>query len=281
MKRRRLVVGVLSILCILLLPAAALAGPHVSQIGGNAVNIPLGHSVETVVAIGTDAHINGRVSDIVLVINGNAYLDESAHADLVVVMGGHVFNAAAKTAHTDIFEVHFTQTVINELFIAGSLFFSVWLFRAMLSLFCIILLTGLGYALRQHFEPALNLLSGSASRLFGIGAVATLISVALIIFLALTIVGIPLAVLIILLLLLSSLWGLLPIIAYLGNHFLSAHMQDYPDLTRWLVFAALFVALANLPLLGIMFVFGTVATGLGLTLTQAWIVLQHRRSNVK
>ncbi len=84
------------------LPNYALADAIVTHVGGNPASVPEGHSVETVFSIGTDAWIAGSVTDAVLVINGNVYLEPTAQVDLVIDLGGHVYNSALKSSKTGV-----------------------------------------------------------------------------------------------------------------------------------------------------------------------------------
>ncbi|AET67244.1 hypothetical protein Desor_1597 [Desulfosporosinus orientis DSM 765] len=261
-------------------PSYAFANELQTQIGGNPLVIPAGHSTETVITADTDARIAGTVTEAVIVINGNVYLESTAHVDLVIALGGHIYNSAVQPPQTGVFEFNFNQSFMNQLLLGIALLLGGWLIRFILSLMAIILLTVLGYLLNNRISKAKNILSVSSLRLFGIGAGLALIILCFLFLLILTVIGIPVAVVLFLLSFVAAILGLIPIIDYWGTKLLAPKVQDYPALTKWLIQALLFVALVNLPLIGFVFLLITGITGLGLLVTYGWIVIKSRRQKI-
>ncbi|MHB1407106.1 MAG: hypothetical protein ACYCV0_16150 [Desulfitobacteriaceae bacterium] len=261
------------------LPNYALADAIVTQVGGNPASVPEGHSVETVFSIGTDAWIAGSVTDAVLVINGNVYLEPTAQVDLVIDLGGHVYNSALKSSKTGVFEINFSDKLIKELLLGGVIILGIWFLRVVFSLIGIVLFAGLGYFMRNRLDSSENLLSTAFLRLFGIGTAFVLLLVSLAVLLTLTVVGIPLAVLIVILGVIASLLGLIPVMQFIGNKVLSPRILEYPAITRWLAHSILFVALVSLPLFGLVFLIVMGLTGLGLALTIGWTRVKHRKAS--
>jgi hypothetical protein len=275
---------VLVIALLLLFPCNALADDLSAQFGGNPLEVPVGHSVESVFVLSSDAHIGGTVRDVILVINGDIYLEPTAQTDLVIDLGGKIYNPANISAKTGVFRLSLTPKFVNELFIGVAMIFGLWAARLGISVLGIILLTGLGFVLRKHLQQGEKLLRSSFLRLFGIGAAASLILLGLIIFLSLTIVGIPIASLIVLAELIAILLGILPVMEYFGQKSLSPRLSDCSALSKWFVLATLLVSVLNLPLVGLILLLGAAFTGLGVALTTGWISLQGRRrrkANIK
>ena len=77
---------------LMMAPLSAFAGTLLTQMGGNPVVVPAGQMIENVLAVGSDARIRGTVDDIVLVINGDIYLEPDSQVDLVIDLGGSVHN---------------------------------------------------------------------------------------------------------------------------------------------------------------------------------------------
>lgn len=75
----------------------------------------------------------------------------------------------------------------------------------------------------------------------------------------------------------SLILGIVPIMEYLGNNWLSARIGNFPSLTSLFIEAILFVALVNLPLIGFLFLTGSAIMGLGVVLTLIWMRFKHRR----
>lgn len=279
MMKRRFFGALLALILMFLFswPAQVQASEMLTQLGGSPAAVSKGQSVDTVVAVGTDAQIAGWVKDIVLVIHGNVILAPSARVDLVIDLGGHVSNFASARVRTGVFEVNPTPELTQDLLLGGLLLLGTWVARIIGSLLGILLLTGLGYALDRHFGRATAFLAQAPGRLFAMGVAAALVSLALMVLLAVTIIGIPVAVLVFFLSVLAASLGVLPLIAYLGREFLNSKVQDYPPITRWLIWVSLFIAMVNIPLLGFFFLLGAGAVGFGLTIILAWSSLKEKK----
>lgn len=282
MRTKQKLVAAFSLILLLFTfsPSYALGDTLLTQFGGSPTLVASGHSVETVITLGTDAHIAGTVRDVVLVISGNIYLEPTAHVDLVVDLGGHVYNSSLTSARTGIFELYPSQKFLNDMVIGGVLIFGIWFAHITISLIGILLLTGLGYFLHNRFKRASDLISASTPRLFGIGVATGLLCTAIIVLLSITIIGIPLAALILFFCLIAMLIGIIPLIDHLGKKILSPKILGYPPLTVQLIQSLLFVALANVPLLGFFFVAISALTGLGVVATTIW-AFKKRKTMIK
>ena len=264
---------------LMMAPLSAFADTLLTQMGGDPVVVPRGQIIENVLAVGSDARIGGTVKDIVLVINGDTYLEPDSQVDLVIDLGGDVHNSSQRPAKKGILALNFSLKLINNFLLAGAVVAGFWFLRFMGSLLGIILLTCLGFLLRnylrQYSRRCEELLASSATRIFGIGTAVSLVCLALIILLSLTVIGIPLAFLLLIANLIAVVFGIVPIMEYIGEKWLSVKLLEYPVLTSLLIEAIFFVALVNLPLIGILFLVGAGIMGLGLVWTLLW--LRYRR----
>ncbi|ODA40889.1 hypothetical protein [Desulfosporosinus sp. BG] len=276
--RRRYGLGIIIITVLLFfLPKHTLADEIITQVGGYPITVLNGHSVETVLSVGTDARIAGNVTDAVLVINGNVYLEPTAQVDLVIDLGGHVYNSALKNPKTGVFEVNFSEKLLNESLLGGVILLGIWALRVVVSLLGIVFLTGLGYCMRNRLSSSENLLSAAFLRLFGIGTAFLMLLVSLAVLLTLTVFGIPLAALLIILGIVLAVLGLIPVMQFIGTKVLSSRILEYPAITRCLAQSTLFVALVSLPLIGLVFLIVMGLTGLGLALTMGWRHYKRRK----
>jgi len=154
-------------------PMSAFADTLLTQMGGNPAVVPEGQSIENVLAVGSNAQIGGTVNDIVLVINGDTYLGPNSQVNLVIDLGGSVHNSSQKPARKGILEFNFSLQLMNNFLLAGAMVAGFWFLRLMGSLLGIILLSCLGFLLRnylsQYLKQSEELLISSTARLFGIG----------------------------------------------------------------------------------------------------------------
>lgn len=268
---------ILTLVLLLLFPGNASADELSSQFGGTTpLTLPAGQTVESVLALSTDAHIAGTVQDIVLVINGDVYLEPTARIDLVIDIGGQVINPSNVTAKTGILRLSFTKKFMNELFLGLAMILGLWLVRLVISILGIVLLTGLGFLFRNRLKQEETLLKTYPLRLLSIGLAAFFIILGLIITLSLTVIGIPLAILILIIATGASLLGILPVLRHIGKAILSEKILEYPTLTQWFIFALLFVSVLNLPLLGFIVLLGVLLMSLGIVTAATWGYLKKR-----
>ncbi len=269
-----LLVIVLGIL--LILPRTVLAAELITRVGGEPVVLQQGETVEKVLVFNTDVRIAGRVTDMVVVINGNVELEPSASVDLVVDLGGHVANASSQIK-SGIFELNWTERLSQELLFGALMLLGVGFVRVVVSVVGIMLLSLGGVFLAKHLETARDALAPAPARLLGIGLASALVLTVLIVLLSLSVVGLPLALLLVFLSLVVAGVGLLPLLDYWGKQFLNPVLLGSSGLKHWFMLAILYVGFANVPLLGLLFSTGTMLAGLGLMV--AW-ALRRRQTKV-
>lgn len=244
-----------------------LAADMITRVGGEPVVVRQGETVEKVLVFDTDAEIAGRVTDMVVVINGNVRLEPTANVDLVVDLGGHVSNNSS-TIKSGIFELNWTEKLSQEVLFGGLMLLGVGFVRVFLSLMGILLLGFGGAFLTKRLTRTGVAFAPTPARLVGIGLASALVLTVLIVLLSLTVIAIPLAALLLFFGLAAAGVGLLPLLDYWGRQFLNPVLQDPAGLKYWFLLAVLYVGLVNVPLLGILFLAGTMVAGLGLMV--AW-----------
>ncbi|WP_407311393.1 hypothetical protein [Desulfosporosinus sp. SB140] len=263
---------------LIIFPCNALADELSSQFGGNTpLVVPVGHTTESVFALSTDAHIAGSVKDMVLVINGDIYLEPSAQTDLVIDLGGQVINPSNVPVRTGIFRLSLTSNFINELFLGFILILGLWFVRLVLVIVVIVMLTGLGFLFRNRMQQSEGLLATSALRVLAIGIAASLIALGIILILSLTVIGIPFAILMLLVATLATILGISPVLGYIGKKAFSVKLLEYPALSQWFIVSLIFVSLVSLPLVGIIVLLSAVFTGLGVSTVNGWGYLKERK----
>ena len=117
MKKSNLMVTTfLTILFLMLAPLSAFADTLLTQMGGNPVVVSEGQIIENVLAVDSDARVSGTVNDLVLVINGDVYLEPTSHVNLVIDLGGNVHNHSLVPAKNGIFEIYLYFATDQSLF---------------------------------------------------------------------------------------------------------------------------------------------------------------------
>lgn len=259
----------LALVFLLAAPLPTLAQSE-GEPGASPIIVPAHSTVERVVVWGQDVRIAGTVKEIVVVIYGDIYLEPTAKADLVMDLGGHVYDYSDKTSYKDILEVSFNQPLLNQLLLAGSLILGLWSLRLTLSFLGILVLTALGWVFRNRFKTARELLQERGLRMFGLGLALALVVLSVSILLTFTVIGIPLALLLGVVAAVSAVIGLVPVMGYLGEKLLHTRLISHPPLIYFFAQAVLVVSLANLPLAGFVFLLCVGWTGVAVLWLPIW-----------
>ncbi|MBY9079309.1 hypothetical protein KIH86_22845 [Paenibacillus sp. HN-1] len=212
--------------------------------------VPAGQTVDDVYIVGGDADIRGHVQGIVVVVNGNAVLADTAVVDgMVLVLGGQVTQSPGAVIGDDVYSLSLDSGTQNSLLLGSGLVLGVWLLQLGGSLLLILLPTVFGLALRKRLESFVGRFAiKQTGRMLYIGFFTGLLLLAISILLLLSIVGIPF----ILIVLLIGCIPLIPGMAVIGYRIgdslkLAAHLPDWQKILLGSLVAAAF---CNIPVLG-------------------------------
>jgi hypothetical protein len=244
------------------------------RLGGN-VTVVEKQVVENAIAIGGSAIIqpNGRVTKTAIAIGGNVILNQGARVDGdAYAIGGQVVQAEGATigGSKGIFDDQYNQPGMMGMHRDRNRFLPMYFFHASFRIFSAIVAAILGIILLQTAPRFLPNLAATVrqypgqSALWGIGAVFTL--VVLNIFLALTLIGIPLIPLVSLIVSLTSLVGALGISLFIGQQVVKSDRQS--SLQQFLIGLLIVTILALIPFFGGIVV--SVVSLLGLGSILAW-----------
>ncbi|MBW4426362.1 MAG: polymer-forming cytoskeletal protein [Nostoc desertorum CM1-VF14] len=243
------------------------------RLGGN-VTVVEKQVVENAIAIGGSAIIqpNGRVTETAIAIGGNVILKQGARVDGdAYAIGGKVEQAEGATigGSKDTFDDQYNERGLMGMHRNRNRFLPMYFFHASFRIFSAIVAAILGIILLRTAPSFLPNLAATIrkypdqSALWGIGAMFTLI--ALNIFLALTLIGIPLIPLLSLIVSLTSLVGALGISLFIGQQVVKRDRQS--NLQQFLIGLLIITLLALIPFIGGIVVFVASLLGLGSLLT--------------
>jgi hypothetical protein len=242
------------------------------------VTIPERETIDHVVDVGGNVRLEGSVHEII-VIGGDLHLAKSARVrDLVLVIGGSITQEPGAKVTDDLFHLALNQPVLNSLLISGVSLFGIWFFQLSISLLFILLPICASFLVKQRLEPFIESIRFDFKRIILIGMVSSLLFVAVGGLLALSVIGIPLFMMLILLFLVFAIIGLTSLSLLIGEQFPLAHERE-----RWLTVAigsVFVVALLNFPLIGWFVFLGLSWLALGLMtnwLWEKWTVLSKSK----
>ncbi|MNB97917.1 hypothetical protein D3C81_682630 [compost metagenome] len=212
--------------------------------------VPAGQTVDDVYIVGGDADIRGHVKGIVVVVNGNALLADTAVVDgMVLVLGGEVTQSPGAVIGDDVYGLSLDSDTQNSLLLGSGLVLGVWLVQLGGSLLLILLPTLFGIALRNRVKSFLDRFPGKQmGRTLYIGFFTGLLLLALSILLMLSVFGIPLVPVVLLIACIPLIPGVAAIGYRIGDSFKPA--EHLPDWQKILIGSLIAAAFCNVPVLG-------------------------------
>lgn len=167
-----------------------------------------GQTVDSLLIIGSDSVVAGKVDESVIVIGGNLLLKSTSNVlGPIIVLGGNVDVEQGAQTKDVVLHLSLNQAVANGFLFGGAIvlgFFFLKVFLLLLAVFVPVLITLIW---RNKVESLARTEGASMLRITGIGFGLALFIMASSMLLSITIVGIPVAILLIAITLLSALFG--------------------------------------------------------------------------
>lgn len=237
--------------------ALTLAAPNVYGAEKNVIKqkdviVPARQSIENIIVFGHDAIVKGKVKTAVIVINGDVDIKKNAKIkELVLVIGGHVKQEAGSKVTDNIIAINLNSPSQNSLFLGGLVLISGWLLRLISSIMLVFLTVIAGLSLHKRINSLAGLTKGQAPRLILSGAIISAALLVVSVLLAITVIGIPVSILLLLFPVLVFITGLAIYSHELASQFSS--LEDKPPWLRYLTGSFVLVSLFNFPIIGSIF----------------------------
>jgi hypothetical protein len=213
------------------------------------VIVPENEKVENVVVFGNDAEISGHVTEGVIVVNGDLTMNKTAVVSgPVIVIGGHVHQEKGARISEHLLTINLNDPMQNSFIFGGFLYLSTWGLRLAFSIILVIGTVLLGMILKRRTLGQEELLLKRPGKTLIIGFMASLALTTLSTLLALTIIGIPVALLVFVASALSFFIGLLVFSKELAKQL--KFVDDKPEWQRLLFGSTLAVSMINFPVIG-------------------------------
>ncbi|WEG11974.1 hypothetical protein PU629_17870 [Pullulanibacillus sp. KACC 23026] len=222
------------------------------------IRVPEGHTVDNFFSIGHNAVIDGTVRNLVLVVGGDLHVHSTAKVkELIIVIDGSVIQDPGTHVTENLVAFAWNKRVMDAFLFGGAILLSSWVVKLILALIIIIVSTIGALLVPDSFNK--EDLFGSW-KLWLTGLIAGVWLVILVVLLAITIIGIPFA----LLLLLLPAFGFFMVSGRmsreLGRRILPARSENW--LTS-LVGAFFLTALLEFPLVGFLLALGLLILSMG------------------
>lgn len=238
-------------------------------------NISADEKVENVIAVGGDADIAGTVTDTVFVINGNVNIRSSAVIEgPVIVIGGKIQQAAGAKLQDNVINFSMDRKTQDTLLISGLIVLLIWLLQLAVSFLMVLVPTGIAAILSGRLEGYAGRLRTASGRTIVIGLLVCIISGAFAVLLVFTVIGLPLAFVLILLTGAAALYGMTTVHYMLGRRFAPASQRGIWKQTA--VGSVLTAGVCNIPILGAITAAILACAGVGLSVLLLWERLRGR-----
>ncbi|HWR41431.1 MAG TPA: hypothetical protein VN611_18210 [Patescibacteria group bacterium] len=220
--------------------------------------------VHDVLAVGNDAHIYGQVEDEVVVIHGDAYIHAGAVVnDKVVAIGGQVYMEDGASAAKGVFSLGTDSVLMTSLFLAGTLMLLLGIAQLLLSIAALLLVPAAQRTGADRLRTMYWRLQETPGRVCIVGVCGLVLSFLLVILLGVSIYGIPLALLGIVILLCSAIYGMTGVALEVNRWFGNGECGEEGLTANLFRGTLLLTGAANLPIIGLFIVLGTAVLGLG------------------
>ncbi|GMK40778.1 hypothetical protein PCCS19_38340 [Paenibacillus sp. CCS19] len=212
--------------------------------------VPVGQTVDDVYVVGGDAEVLGHVTGIVVVINGDLHAANTAQIDgMIVVIGGQVNQEPGTLIGDDVYNLSLDDPTQTSLLIGGSLTVGLWMIQLGIVILLILVPTLIGLLGKKKMRSLIGHYAASSwSRLLYIGFLSGLALIAISALLAITIVGIPILIFILIAFIIAVFTGLTVISHRLGEQIRFAEAN--PTWLKVMVGAIVIASAINIPVLG-------------------------------
>lgn len=234
--------AVLTVLAAVVALLAA-AGPAFAD-----VHVAKGQTVNELRVLGQDVRIDGTARGPIFVVGGNVSVGATGAAANVTVIGGQLRTAPGARLHGDVFQLGGPTPELNGWTLVATVLLVLGLHTLLVWL---IVSGGTKLAASRHVLPLTGALRDRPGRTLSAGAVAAAALLALSFLLLLTVVGIPIALMI---------WGLLIVSIPVGVATLASLLPDLSSRKTWFWVAAI-------PLVGDALLALAMAVGAGVLLS--------------
>lgn len=233
---------------------------------------------QDVVVIGHNATVGGRVKEILVVVSGDLHLQSSANVGTVIDLGGSVQRDRGARVHA-LYSISLHSPFWGGALFGGTLALLAWAGMLAVDVALVVLSLLITFALRKQLHRALAEVERSVRRVGLVGVFTTLGLLAVAAVLTVTVVGVPIAGLLLVLYVVTGVVGFAILSQWLGKLALSHTPIDRPPWLRSLVGSILALAFTNIPYVGLLLFLLLWFAGVGAVTAWLWTIRKSRRAS--
>lgn len=206
-------------------------------------------TVEEVVVVGHNVTVQGRVTDNLIVINGNVYLTKTAKTGLILDIGGQVTSEPGAKVQNMV-SLWFKGPFQNSLAVGSVGMLLVWALRVAVSVLLLAIPVVISFFIKPWQGVMMNSLRDSARKAGFAGLLTTVLALGLGMLFAITVIGIPIAVFVFVVYVFLGLIGLSLVSVWIGEFATRGQLDEKPKWLQSLIGATFLMAFSNIPLFG-------------------------------
>ncbi|TWH46276.1 hypothetical protein [Sporomusa sp. KB1] len=264
LRRYKLVLAILFILCISV-PAVASPLTEGNIISFSDVNVKPDEHVKSILVVGGNANIAGYVGDEVVVINGNVFLSSTANIKgHVIVLGGKISAEDGAVVREGYFQYGGGFFAISSLLTAGLIVTIIW-FAQFIVTVALLIVPILTIWLRQSLIGEISqIVKDHKIKTLFLGILGIIAGLVIIAIFSLSVIGIPMALVLVFLMLVVMALGLGAICSSIGDNISSyLNVKGQKKYLGILSGSLLIALLFNIPLIGLLVLCLVVSVGFG------------------
>lgn len=201
-------------LCLVLMTATVSPVLAATITGGNIVNfadteVSADTTLDTVIVMNGNATIAGKIKEDVVVVNGNAILTPTANIrERVIVLGGNLEAQPGAVIGKGVFHIGGNYPIASTLAAAGLIVLLLGFIKIVITITIIVIPILVAWLWKTKTQEASEIITQNPGKIIMTGLLGSLAIAALCVLLALTLIGIPVALILVLMALAVSVWGL-------------------------------------------------------------------------
>ncbi|VBB09068.1 Hypothetical protein LUCI_4354 [Lucifera butyrica] len=229
------------------------------------VTVRTGEQVKSVLVVGGDAHINGSVTDELVVVNGNVFLSSTADVrDRVIVLGGKIIAENGAVIHKGFFQYGGDVFAISSLLTAGLIVLIMWLAQFAITAVLLLIPAAMVWLRPKLIGDISQAIRENKLKAVFLGILSILAGLTLIAIFSVSIIGLPLAFLLLLFLAVLAAVGISAVSLSAGESLSQyGNWQEPKKYFNVFLGSLLMALLFNVPVIGLMLLYLAIAAGLG------------------
>lgn len=261
---------------VLLMPTSAVYAAEHAVVRQQDTTIQHGQTMEDVLVLGHNITVSGKVSEILVVIDGNIHLMPTAQTEIVVDLGGSIRQDGGAQVES-MYQVALSTPFWNGALFGGTVVFLLWIGMLVVGMAMVLLSVLISFLFHRQITSPLSYIEHSLRRVGLTGVFVSLFVLAIGALCTATIIGLPLAGVLLILYLVAGAIGFSIVSQWLGKLIMRNSPNDHSFWMLNLIGSSLIMVSAIIPIVGFLLFCIFWLTGVGTVMTWVLDIWRVRR----